>query len=198
MLIGNESCPFDVGYIFEAAGHDMQCLLVVVCKDEASSKKQAGRSCGAAASEEVEDGVAGIRRDFHDTLENAQRLLSWVAGLFLAVGWDDGVPPYVWKALATRSFLCSHEAGGHVGDALYSLVVESVVCGIFDVHEDVVGLGRPLLSGPGPVIVRPDYLVEKAIATKDRVQQHLAVVDFAVVNMEIKASTWRKNAICLS
>ena len=58
--------------------------------------------------------------------------------------------------------------------------------GILDVDEDRVVLGRPALARLRAVVVRPDELVEEAVAPEQRVQQHLGVVRLAVVEVQVE------------
>jgi hypothetical protein len=47
-------------------------------------------------------------------------------------------------------------------------------------------LGRPAPSRARAVVVRPDDLVEKAVAAEDLVEQQLAVVGLAIVDVEVQ------------
>ena len=47
-------------------------------------------------------------------------------------------------------------------------------------------LGRPALAGLRAVVVRPDELVQEAVAPEQRVEQHLGVVRLAVVEVEVE------------
>ena len=58
-------------------------------------------------------------------------------------------------------------------------------------------LGRPLLLCPPAVIISPDDLVEETIAAKDLVQQHLAVMHFAVIDVEIQRAMRSKQTVGL-
>ena len=60
--------------------------------------------------------------------------------------------------------------------------------GVFGVQQDVVVLGRPAVFGPAAVIVGPDDLVQEALAPEDGIQQDLAVMHFAVVDVEVQAA----------
>ena len=147
----------------------------------------AGRS---AAGEEVEHRIAGVGVHAHDAFEDAERLLSGVARLLLSRGRDDGVPPDVGRRLAARGLLGANQSGGHVGDAVGGREVEGVMRGIFGVPEDVVVLGGPAFGGARAVVVRPDDFVLEAGATRsavgreDFIEQDLAVMDFARVDVE--------------
>ena len=58
-------------------------------------------------------------------------------------------------------------------------------------------LGRPFLVGAAAVIVGPDDLVEEAVAAEDAVEEHLAVVDFAVVDVEVERAAGGEQAVGL-
>ena len=47
-------------------------------------------------------------------------------------------------------------------------------------------LGGPAASAAGAVVVCPDDLVEEALATEDLIEQELAVVRLAVVDVEVQ------------
>ena len=55
--------------------------------------------------------------------------------------------------------------------------------------------GRPAVLGPPAVVIRPDDLVQEAVATEDGVQQHLAVVHFAIVDVEVQAAVRFQDAV---
>jgi len=76
--------------------------------------------------------------------------------------------------------------GRHVRDALDLVRVEEVALGVTDVDQDVVVLRGPAPGRACAVVVRPDDLVQKAVAAEDAVQQHLAVVYLAVVDVEVE------------
>ena len=122
--------------------------------------------------------------DADDALEDAERLLRGVAGFFFASGGDDGMPPDVGGGFTACGLGCTDQARSHVGDAVGRVEVEGVARGIFGVPEDVVVLGGPALGGAGTVIVGPDDFILKTGATEDLVEHDLAVVDFAVVDVE--------------
>ena len=75
--------------------------------------------------------------------EDAERFLGRVAGLFLAVGWHDGVPPDVRGRLSTRGLFGADQPRRHVRDAIHLIVVECEVGRVFGIPEDVVVLGGP-------------------------------------------------------
>ena len=127
----------------EARGHDADGVGALVDEEEAAVGFGGGDAGGAGAGEEVEDGVAFVRVDLDDAVEEFEGLLGGVAGLFPAVGGDDGAPPDVGRDLAAGGFFGADEVGGHVGDAVDGFVVEDVVFGVFGVPEDVVVLGGP-------------------------------------------------------
>ena len=135
----------------------------------------------------------GLEEAADDAPQDAQRFLRGVTGLFFAIGGHDGVPPGVGGQLAARGFLRSHQPGCHVGNALNGVIVEGVMLRILGVPEDVIVLGRPLLARARAVVVRPDDLVQKALAPEDLVQQHLAVMHLAVINVKVQAARGREN-----
>jgi hypothetical protein len=123
-----------------------------------------------------------------DALQDAERLLRRIARLLAATGRDDRVPPDVGRRLAARGLRDSDELGSQVGDAIDLVVVERVVLGIHDVPEDVVVLGGPAPFGASAVVVRPDDLVHEPVPTEDLVEENLAVVDLAVVEVHEERS----------
>ncbi len=48
--------------------------------------------------------------------------------------------------------------------------------------------GRPAVFRAAAVVVRPDDLVKEALAPEDGIQQNLAVMHFAVVDVEVQAA----------
>ena len=119
-----------------------------------------------------------------DAFEDAERLLRRIAGLLLAVGGDDGVPPDVGGRLSARGLLRADQSGGHVGNPIHLPVVERVVLWVIRIPQDVVMLRRPFRLGAGTVVVCPNDLVDERIPSEYPVQQHLAVVDFSIVHVE--------------
>ena len=138
----------------------------------------------AAAGEEVEHPVARIGMYLHDPVQDGYRLLRRVAGLLPAVRAHDRLPPHIGRRLAARRLHRPDKARRHVGNAVYVVIAVGVVFGVARIPEDVVMLGGPAPLGPRAVIVGPDDLVYEALAPEDFVQQHLAVMRFAVVDME--------------
>ncbi len=56
-------------------------------------------------------------------------------------------------------------------------------------------LGRPAALGARPVVIRPDDLVEEALAPEDLVEQQLAVVRLAVVDVEVQRALARQQPV---
>src|SRR5207244_5942978 len=79
-----------------------------------------------------------------------------------------------------------HEPRRHVGLALDGLRVEVVRALLPYVDEDRVVLRGPAPPRAAPVVVGPDDLVEEAAPAEDLVQQQLAVVGLAVVDVEVE------------
>ena len=96
------------------------------------------------------------------------------------------MPPRIGGRFASGRLFGSDEPWGHVWDALDGVIVEHVVLWVFYVDEDVVVFGRPFSSRSRPVIVGPDQLVQETLAPEDLVHQHLAVVDLAVVQVQVE------------
>ena len=104
---------------------------------------------------------------------------------------------HVGGQLAARGLLGTDEPRRHVGIAVDLVGVEDVVGGVFDVDEDGVVLGGPAAFGAAAVVVGPDDLVEEAGAPEDAVQQHLAVVRLAVVDVEVEGAVGGEDAVSL-
>src|SRR5665647_3431833 len=98
------------------------------------------------------------------------------------------------RRLAARRLRGADKARRHVGHTVDVVVAEDVEGGVDDVPEDRVMLGRPALSGPAPVVVGPDDLVEKRLAPEDLVKEHLAVMRLAAVDMEEQRAVGREDA----
>ena len=96
------------------------------------------------------------------------------------------MPPDIGGELAAGRLLGGDQAGRHVRLAVDLLGVEVVGVGVAHVDEDRVVLGRPAAPGAGAVVVRPDDLVQEALAPEDLIQQQLAVVGLAVVDVEVQ------------
>ncbi len=58
-------------------------------------------------------------------------------------------------------------------------------------------LGGPSPLGPGAVVVGPDDLVEEALAAEDLIEQELAVVRLAIVDVEVEAAVLAQQAVRL-
>jgi len=96
------------------------------------------------------------------------------------------VPPGVGRQLAARGFLRPDQPRRHVGNALDILDVVGIMLRVFGVPENVIVLGRPFPFGASAVIVGPDDFVQEAGPAKDAVQQDLAIMHFAVVDVKIQ------------
>ena len=59
-------------------------------------------------------------------------------------------------------------------------------------------LGGPPARGAPAVVVGPDDLVEEAVAPEDAVEQHLAVVHLAVVDVEVEGAVGGEDAVGLA
>ena len=105
------------------------------------------------------------------------------------------MPPDIGWRLAAGCLGCADESRRHVGDAVALVEVEGVAPGIPGVPEDVVVLGGPAFGGSCAVVVGPDDLVLEAVATKDLVEHDLAVVDFAVVDVEEEGAGGREDSV---
>ena len=88
--------------------------------------------------------------------------------------------------------------GRHVRLAVDGLGVEVVAARLADVDEDRVVLGRPAGARLGAVVVGPDDLVEEALAAEELVEQQLAVVRLAVVDVEVQRAVGREQAADLA
>ncbi len=137
---------------------------------------------------------ARVGRGCHNAPQDAQRFLRGVAGFLFAIGGHNGVPPGIGGEFAARCLFRSHQPGRHVGDALDLIHVVDVIVRVLGVPQDVVVLGRPLLAGARAVVVRPDDLVEEALPPKELVEQHLAVMHLAIVNVKVQAAVSREDA----
>ncbi len=85
--------------------HHPDRLLIAIHQQKVPTQLHGGHAGGAAAGEEIEHEVAGVRRCRDDPSQNAERLLGWIAGLFLAGRADDRVPPDIRWQLAARYLL---------------------------------------------------------------------------------------------
>ena len=187
--------------ILKPTVHEFAGFRTFIDEQEVAAVASGGHASGPAAGEEVEDRVAGVGVDADDAFQDAEGLLRGVAGFFFA-GWgDDGVPPDVGGGLAAGGFFGADERGGHVGNAVRGREVEGVAGGVFGVPEDVVVLGGPALGGARTVVVRPDdFVLETGAAGgrgrgEDFVEQHLAVVDFARVDVEEERAGGGEDAV---
>ena len=70
-----------------------------------------------------------------------------------------------------------------------------VALGVLDVDEDRVVLGRPAAPRAPAVVVGPDDLVQEAAAAEDLVEQQLAVVRLAVVDVEVERALLAEQAV---
>src|SRR5690606_17006160 len=117
---------------------------------------------------------------------DAERFLRWIACLRRPVRRNDRMPPGIRGALSARRLLRRHQAGRQVRDSLDGVEVERVVPRVLHVEKDVVVLRRPAVPRPPAVIVRPDDLVEERAAPEYLIEQHLAVVHLAIVEMDVQ------------
>src|SRR5262249_48747126 len=65
-------------------------------------------------------------------------------------------------------------------------------------EEDIVVLRWPALRRARAVVVRPDDLVDERLASEDPIQEYLAVVHLAVVDVEVEASRRREHTMRLA
>ena len=130
-----------------------------------------------------------------DALEDAERLLRRIAGLFLAGRADDRVPPRVGRRLAARGLLrrppgrapcteCGRPRRG--GRCSPSGAASTRGC---------CRAWRATASCARAVVVRPDDLVLEALAAEDLVEQHLHVVHLAVVEVHEQAALRRQQPL---
>src|SRR5436190_19799472 len=172
----------------EAPRHDLERLGVRVDEDVPPAELCGGSSERSASGKGVETPIAGPRRSGHDAPEDAERLLRRITGLLAAGRRDDRVPPDVRRQLPARRLFRRHEPRRHVRLAVDRSRVEEVTISILDVHEDGVVLRRPAPASSRAVVVCPDDLVQEAIAAEDLVEQHLAVVGLAEIEVEVERS----------
>ena len=89
-------------------------------------------------------------------------------------------------ACPRAAFSAADEPGRHVRLAVDGLGVEAVRARVLDVDEDRVVLRRPAALRARAVVVGPDDLVQEAVAAEDLVEQHLAVVRLARVEVHVE------------
>ena len=95
---------------------------------------------------------------------------------------------HIGGPLASGGLLGADQTGGHVRLALDGIGVEMVAAGGAHVDEDRVVLGGPAAPRLRAVVVRPHQLVQERIAAEDLVEQKLAVMGLAVVDVEVQGS----------
>ena len=105
------------------------------------------------------------------------------------------MPPDVGRQLAASGLLGAGEPRRHVGLALDLLGVEVVALRVLHVDKDRVVLGRPAAPRARAVVVRPDDLVEEAAPAEDLVEQELAAVRLAVVDVEVEGALLAEQAV---
>ncbi len=181
----------------KAFHHNLHGLGVVVDQNEPPPELETAFPHRTATCKKVQYHLTGTGGGPHDAVDHTQRLLGWITGLFATVGGNDGVPPGVGRQLAPRGFLGSNQAGRHIGLAVDVIGVEGVMLRVFSVPKDVIVLGRPFLARASAVIVSPDDLIQERVATKDLVEQKLAVMHLAVIDVEIKTGVWLEDAVSL-
>ena len=96
--------------------------------------------------------------------------------------------PHVGRPLAPGRLLGGDQTRSHVGLPLHRVGVVVVGAGCAYIDEDRVVLGRPAPPRLGAVVVGPDQLVQEGVPTEDLVQQQLAVMSLAVVDVEVQRS----------
>src|SRR5579884_402033 len=163
-----------------------------VDQDEAPAELPADGAQRARPGERVQAPTARPGGGGDDPAQHAFGLLRRIARLLAAVGGHDRVKPDVGRALSARGLLGADEARGHVRLSLDRVGVEVMAAGRPDVDEDRVVLGRPAPARLGSVVVGPDQLVEERVATEHLVQQELAVVRLAVVDVEVERAVRRE------
>jgi len=144
------------------------------------------------AGERIEAPSAGTRRRGHHPPQHPGGLLRRIAGLLGAVGRDDRVKPDVGRSFAARGLLGTDQPRSHIGLALDRVGVEQVSAGRAHVDEDRVVLRRPAAARLRAVVIRPDQFVEERVTTEAFVEQQLAVMGFAVVDVEVQRSVRRQ------
>src|SRR5262249_43969853 len=126
---------------------------------------------------------------------NAERLLRGVAELFFAGRADNRMPPRVGRKLSARSFFRTDETWRHVGNPIDRICVEEIVPNILGIKKNVVVLRRPLARRARPVVVGPNNLVQEIFAAEDLVEQNLAVMHLAVIDVKVETSRSFENPL---
>jgi hypothetical protein len=104
------------------------------------------------------------------------------------------MPPGIRGALSARRLLRRHQTGRHVWYSLDGIEVEGVVPRVLRVEQDVVVLRGPAVPRPPAVVVCPDDLVDERAAPEYPVEQHLAVVDLAIVEVDVQRAVRGQHA----
>ena len=170
----------------QAARHNLHRLRIVVDENTTPSKSNGGVSEGPASRKEIEQSITLVAVYTDDSIYDRQWLLSWIASFLFAVWAYDRVPPNVRWRLSAGSFLGPDEAWSHVWDTIDVIKTVSVVFWVFSIPENGVVLRRPALCRTRSIVVRPDDFVEETFPAENRVNQHFAVVYFAIVDVEKK------------
>ena len=100
--------------------------------------------------------------------------------------------PDVGRPLPPRGLLGADEPRSHVRLTLNGVGIEVVSAGGAGVDEDRVVLGGPPTPRLAAVVVGPDQLVQEGVAAEDLVQQQLAVVGLAVVDVKVERAVRRQ------
>ena len=58
-------------------------------------------------------------------------------------------------------------------------------------------LRRPLVLALAAVVVSPNDFVQEALATKERIEQHLGIVRLTIIKMQVKRAGFVKQSPCL-
>ena len=182
----------------KALSHGSQRLRVVVDQNELPSVFQASRAGRTAAREKIQHHLAGVRRSLDDASQNAQRFLGRVTCLLPAIGGHNGMPPGIGRGFAQRRLFRPHQAGRHVGNALDGIIIKRVGLRVPGVPEDIIVLGGPLRFCARAIIVGPDDLIKEALPSEDLIEQHLAVMHFAVIDVKVQAAVGLEQAISLA
>ncbi len=177
----------------------MTAIAELLIIDEQESPSELGRRYAgcAAARAPVDDQFPRPRRRDDDPPQDAERFLRGISGALARRRRHDGVPPDVGGQFAARRALGGLQARRHVRLSRHIARVEVIAARIADVDEDDVVLCGPATFRPRTIVVCPHHLVEKALATEDLVEQHLAVVRLARIDVEIEAAVRGEDSPCL-
>lgn len=166
--------------------HHLDCIGILVYQNTIPVVPQASRSKTSRTSKEVKAHIPFLGVNLDDSFKDAQRFLSSIACLFLAIGRDYGMPPYIGRGLSKfLLFLRDKPCGvGQVRDSVDCFIIVGVLFGVLRIEKDVVMLATPFAPASCAPVIRPYDFIDETISPENLINQNLAIMNFPIVEVK--------------